>query len=169
MTRIVMPIALALALLACGDGEKDSKQATPAPTQAPPATTPAPPEADPGSAPTAPGIPTLPPGMPSGIPGGTPPGMPDLSKMGGGGALDLNADTGIPECNEVFAFVRDQFLTCEKIPRFQRDMMRSNMGALNLAIRQGMALSSDTKRAEMVEACKKGLASARQDHEKHCK
>ncbi len=162
MARIVM--LTALALIACGDGDRqeNKQEKAPAPT--------VPPETDPGSAPTAPGIPALPPGMPSGMPGAAPPGMPDLSKMGiGGGALDLDADTGIPECNEVFAFVRDQFLTCEKIPQFQRDLMRSNMGALNLAVRQGMALSSEAKRAEMIEACKKGLASAREDHQKHCK
>ena len=122
MARIVMLIALAF--LACGDGDKqeNKQEKAPAPT--------VPPEVDPGSAATAPGI---------------------------------------PECNEVFAFVRDKFLTCEKIPQMHRDLMRSSMGSLNLAVRQGMALSSDSKRAEMVEACKKGLASAREDYEENCK
>jgi hypothetical protein len=80
----------------------------------------------------------------------------------------LNQPTGIPACDQLFAYVADYILVCDKIPHDVRQHTRANMDGMNKMIRTKLLVDPDS-RDELAPACTRGIAEAKQTYEENCK
>src|SRR5574339_168246 len=76
----------------------------------------------------------------------------------------LNQPTGIAECDQLFAYVADYILVCDKIPHDVRQHTRANMDGMNKMIRTKLMVDPDS-RDELAPACTRGIAEAKQTYE----
>jgi hypothetical protein len=80
----------------------------------------------------------------------------------------LNQPTGIAECDQLFAYVADYILVCDKIPHDVRQHTRANMDGMNKMIRTKLMVDPDA-RDELGPACTRGIVEAKQTYEENCK
>ena len=76
--------------------------------------------------------------------------------------------TGIAACDQLFAYVADYILVCDKIPHDVRQHTRANMDGMNKMIRTKLMVDPDS-RDELAPACTRGIAEAKQTYEENCK